>query len=542
VKDWLFYGVTTINYTYDAANRLTSVDGVSYTWDANGNLMSDGVNTYTYDSANRLISVANATTASNFVYNGLGDRLQETVNGQTTTYLLDLAAGLTQVLSDGSLDYLYGLDRIAQANGTGLEYFLGDALGSVRQMTDGSGAVTLAKSYAPFGDTGSSVGSGTTSYGFTNEYTDQGLINLRSRLYDPSIGRFLTQDSWQGNYNRPLSLNRWNYVEGNPINYTDQNGHCIFTGIDTLACIAALSLAIPVIAGITTAAWDYSVTQGGGYGGMNWDRPECIEWYQVLDAGKSGFLGAISSESQMLASIPLGPTYLMAYLVYHENPAQVNMILLSSFGLDDEYAAAIRNHYFVAGQQGGNAALTYISLATFLKGIPQITLTSSPIFAPIVQPGGLLGNNLILSLSGIEVVGGNGALVYVGAAGMMPQLSMISGGGGIGPQNKAQGMRGEDQVHKILQERGLDILGEEVNIQVDTPNGVRIRRVDFLARDSYGNIFAIEVKTGGGMLSSRQASLDAIMANQGGAISSSNVLPRYNVRLSSIETIYIRLP
>ena len=44
-------------YTYDAANRLTAVNGVPYTWDANGNLLNDGSKTYLYNSANRLITV-----------------------------------------------------------------------------------------------------------------------------------------------------------------------------------------------------------------------------------------------------------------------------------------------------------------------------------------------------------------------------------------------------------------------------------------------------------------------------------------------------
>jgi len=35
------------------------VNGVSYTWDNNGNLTSDGTNTYTYDYANRLVSLTN---------------------------------------------------------------------------------------------------------------------------------------------------------------------------------------------------------------------------------------------------------------------------------------------------------------------------------------------------------------------------------------------------------------------------------------------------------------------------------------------------
>ncbi|HID62601.1 MAG TPA: hypothetical protein EYP49_07690 [Anaerolineae bacterium] len=41
-----------LDFSYDAANRLTSVNGVVYTWDANGNLLSDGVRSY--DHANRL--------------------------------------------------------------------------------------------------------------------------------------------------------------------------------------------------------------------------------------------------------------------------------------------------------------------------------------------------------------------------------------------------------------------------------------------------------------------------------------------------------
>ena len=39
------------NAVYDDANRLSSVDGVNYSWDANGNLLNDGVNAYVYDSS-----------------------------------------------------------------------------------------------------------------------------------------------------------------------------------------------------------------------------------------------------------------------------------------------------------------------------------------------------------------------------------------------------------------------------------------------------------------------------------------------------------
>jgi len=109
------------------------------------------------------------------------------------------------------------------------EYFLGDALGSVRQLANSSGTVTLAKSYAPYGETRSSVGSGTSPFAYTGEQTDSsGLTYLRSRYYASNTGRFLTRDTWMGDYNRPLSLNKWTYVEANPINWVDPTGRFPF--------------------------------------------------------------------------------------------------------------------------------------------------------------------------------------------------------------------------------------------------------------------------------------------------------------------------
>ncbi len=160
-----------------------------------------------------------------FVGSGLGDRHQQIVDGVTTNYTLDLAAGLTQVLDDGTNTYLYGNGRIAQAGST-TEYFLGDALGSVRQLADPTGAMTLTQSYAPYGDVVSSIGSSQTNYAFTGEARDANeLTYLRARYLDANTGRFISRDTWAGNYNSPLSLNKWNYTEGNPVNYTDPTGH-----------------------------------------------------------------------------------------------------------------------------------------------------------------------------------------------------------------------------------------------------------------------------------------------------------------------------
>jgi RHS repeat-associated protein len=147
------------------------------------------------------------------------------VNGVTTNYTLDLKAGLTQVLSDGTNTYLYGMDRIAQVNGSVTEYFLTDALGSVRQLADNTGAVTLAKSYQPYGTPLTATGSGASIYGFTSEQQDPtGLTYLRSRYYSSAQGRFLTRDTWNGSAYGPQSFNRWSYTENNPVNFIDPSG------------------------------------------------------------------------------------------------------------------------------------------------------------------------------------------------------------------------------------------------------------------------------------------------------------------------------
>ena len=77
-------------YQYDAANRLTSVNGQAYTWDANGNLKNDGSKVYTYTQANRLSTITATGLAWSATYNGDGARLRQVTNGTPTTYTVDL--------------------------------------------------------------------------------------------------------------------------------------------------------------------------------------------------------------------------------------------------------------------------------------------------------------------------------------------------------------------------------------------------------------------------------------------------------------------
>jgi len=178
-----------------------------------------------YDDANRLSGVTGAGLSASYGYNGLGDRLRQVINGQTTDFSMDLNRGLTQVLSDGTNTYLYGNARLGQESVSGMAYYLADTLGSVRQLVDGSG-VSLSRAYEPYGEELSSSGSGTTSYGFTGEYydTETKLIHLRARYYSPATGRFISQDAWDGNTKQPMSYIAWLYAYANPVNWTDPTG------------------------------------------------------------------------------------------------------------------------------------------------------------------------------------------------------------------------------------------------------------------------------------------------------------------------------
>ncbi len=180
---------------------------------------------------NRLISVSGPSGLITYAYDGLGDRLQETVNGVTTTFMMDIstslnASDLTQVLDDGTNEYIYGNDRIEQTSGTDTEYFLPDALDSVRQMTDSNGAVTLARNYDPFGNPDGSLGSATTIFGYSGEQVDPtGMIYLRARDYDPYLNQFIQPDTIVPDQYNPQTLNRYEYAQDNPIRYVDPTGH-----------------------------------------------------------------------------------------------------------------------------------------------------------------------------------------------------------------------------------------------------------------------------------------------------------------------------
>jgi RHS repeat-associated protein len=72
------------------------------------------------------------------------------------------------------------------------------------------------------GETLISLGDYETDYSYTGEMSDQsGLVNLRARYYDLSTGRFISKDTWAGDYQNPITLGKWLYANANPVMYVD---------------------------------------------------------------------------------------------------------------------------------------------------------------------------------------------------------------------------------------------------------------------------------------------------------------------------------
>jgi RHS repeat-associated protein len=111
----------------------------------------------------------------------------------------------------------------AAIDGSGTtSYALDDALGSVRGLTDSSGALTGSTDYDVFGAVRAQTGT-SLPLGFTGELNDptNGFLDLQARDLDPALGRFLSRDSVSPNAPGSQGYNPYAYVANNPTTWVD---------------------------------------------------------------------------------------------------------------------------------------------------------------------------------------------------------------------------------------------------------------------------------------------------------------------------------
>jgi RHS repeat-associated protein len=220
--------------SYNSNDQLTT-DG----YDANGNTTNSASNPCRYDFENHLTNFKNRGEV--FTYDGDGNRVKNAADAVTTVYLVDShnPSGYPQVLEELtvsgsttnlSVAYTYGLSLISQRQANGTVHFYGiDGHGSARFLTDGSGNVTDTYAYDAFGMLIASTGATTNNYLYCIEQYDPALQQyyLRARYMNPATGRFWTMDVDEGDQETPLSLHKYLYGEGDPVDNVDPSGNDI---------------------------------------------------------------------------------------------------------------------------------------------------------------------------------------------------------------------------------------------------------------------------------------------------------------------------
>ena len=226
-------------YTYNALNQLTSGDGITYLYDTAGNLISEQngaeVSTYEYNGDNMLIKATVGGTAEEYQYDFGGNRVSVKTGDELTYYVNDLTETYTQVIEEtnasGALEcrYTRGLGLISQERESVVSYYLSDGHESVRQLADANGNITDSYSYDAWGNLIDSTGETVNSRYYCGEQLDgtTGYYYLRARYLNTATGTFTTLDTYEGNVNNPLSLNRYLYAHSNPVMNSDPSGHTV---------------------------------------------------------------------------------------------------------------------------------------------------------------------------------------------------------------------------------------------------------------------------------------------------------------------------
>jgi RHS repeat-associated protein len=204
----------TQNYTYDQENRLTGAAGYAYTYDADGN---------------RAIK-SNGSTGMLYWYMMPGVVAESDLVGTTKS---------EYIFFDG--------ERAARRDGPtgadGVFYYFSDHLKTASVITDSAGVIKNESDFYPWGGELQFLNNDTNHYKFTGKERDSesGLDYFGARYYSNGMGRWVSADWSAGpatvpyaHLDNPQTLNLYSYVDNNPINGIDADGHAISHAFDGL--------------------------------------------------------------------------------------------------------------------------------------------------------------------------------------------------------------------------------------------------------------------------------------------------------------------
>ena len=230
-NDMVTGGSTT--WTYGSMNQILTVkageaEAVEYTYDLNGNLLSDGHAAYTWTEDSRMASMTVDGTTWTYTYNALGYRDSASDGVDTFTFYYDGTGNLLAQFKNGEAYQFYirgatGIEGYVDADGA-IYTFTYDLGGNVTAVvgTNGKSATYV---YDAFGNiieqAGDITDNALTWHGhFGTLLNPDGSYYVLARNYSATDGRFISTDpSWFND-----GANLYTYAYNDPVNYLDLNG------------------------------------------------------------------------------------------------------------------------------------------------------------------------------------------------------------------------------------------------------------------------------------------------------------------------------
>ncbi|MCX6270605.1 MAG: DUF6531 domain-containing protein [Bacteroidetes bacterium] len=224
------------DYSYDAANRILSSGGTTYTFDKNGSMTqktdSSGTTHYDYDFNNRLIMIILPSNDTlKYAYDPLGNRISVTdTAGTITRYFYDGVNAIMELDPSGNTmaryTALFEPDSWLEMKRGGANYtYMKDALGSVTGIADLHQNIIKTYNYSSFGELSGQGVSLENPYTFSGrEKMNNDCYYFRARFYCPELGRFSSKDLIFGSFKFPNSLVKYLFLRNNPLNFKDPLG------------------------------------------------------------------------------------------------------------------------------------------------------------------------------------------------------------------------------------------------------------------------------------------------------------------------------
>ena len=222
------------NYSSNEMNEYVNLiqdnQNIDLSSDENGNQTQIDTKTFFYKTGNKLTAILDNFNAE-IKYDALGRKISEIVNNNVTSYFYSNLNLIEREYNNQTQDLIYGnkADEIilSISNSTNV-YFHQNRLKSVITTSNKNGEILEIYEYEPYGipiyynSEYLEIDSSNNDILFTgrtyNKLTE--LYDYRNRVYSPKLGRFIQRD--------PLGMidnfNVYEYVESNPINYTDALG------------------------------------------------------------------------------------------------------------------------------------------------------------------------------------------------------------------------------------------------------------------------------------------------------------------------------